>query len=654
MLKKVAKLSLIATALSMSAGQAHAVRSVTVPDVSFTSQGYGVIEVISTDGQKWTQIKKSDLFFPVSIGASISSGYLRGYVVKLGSQTISHELYAPAKPTSMSKSMILKGVTTDYSKVFQDKIIAQCNEMLSSGNGINETHTLTYDAKTWLTVWSGFGDQGGSYQPVVLGRSNSVSLKCLKKKNNVSVTANNNIKFDHGQFKIKDIDLFLTTFSGANTQPNPASTCKKAQVKVRLKTSKAGATKFKLWTKVGGVMSSKVIEAEASLDGNGGFKAEHTEWVSVNKPTYVQAKAEEMVSGFGSSTAWKDITLQCTNPGGGGLATNPNTSNPDNDIPQGKNVDGDFAFIDHGSPKCERTGKALITFRSPKPDNIHYSLDCKFDNHSGVVPTVPHPDGGYAAAALVSFDVDKTYTEACTLRTVAPYGPEDHVNKTHLFQCVTTSGHSASNDVQVDSNPPSNKPDVPAKLVIGTGTQNAPVPPWQCQGGKWHRQKGCVCPPHKKSIYTQVKYHGLLYNGFKCVLSGPGDKTTKPDSSSTDARDLVKADAIKRRLEAAKKKKAAAIAAAAKVRKLKAAKAAAIAKRKRDAAKKASLAIAKKKRNAALKLRAVKAQQAAIKKAASAALARRRANAVAQRKATIRKRVAPSSTMTQQRIMRLR
>ncbi|MDH3581579.1 MAG: hypothetical protein OEM91_13260, partial [Hyphomicrobiales bacterium] len=482
-LKKLVKLSLMAAALSIGAGQAHAVRTVTVPEVSFAANGFGIIEVISTDGQSWSQIKKTDLFFPVSVSASISSGYLRGYRVKLGNQTLAHELYAPDKPTSFQKSMILKGVTTEYSGVYQDKIIAQCNEMLSSGNGINETHTLTYDAKLWLTVWSGFGDQGGSYEPVVTGKSLPISLKCLKKHKYGSHTANNNIKFDQGPFKVTDIDLFLTTFSGANTQPNPASICKKAEVKVRLKTTKAGATKFKLWTKVGGVMSSKVIDAWASHDGNGGFKAEHTEWFSVNKPTYVQAKAEEMVSGFGSSTSWEDIMLQCTNPGGDGLATqNPDPTNSD-DLPQAKNVEGDFAFVDHGSPKCERQGKALLTFRSPKQDNIHYSLDCKDDNHSGVVPTVPHPDGGYAAAALVAFDVKKTYTEACTLRTVAPYGPEDHVSKHHLFQCVTSSGHSASNDVQVPSNPPSGNTSAPHGLVVPTGTSGYPFPPWQCVDG---------------------------------------------------------------------------------------------------------------------------------------------------------------------------
>jgi hypothetical protein len=34
-------------------------------------------------------------------------------------------------------------------------------------------------------------------------------------------------------------------------------------------------------------MTSKVIDVWASHDGNGGFKAEHSEWISVNKTTYV-------------------------------------------------------------------------------------------------------------------------------------------------------------------------------------------------------------------------------------------------------------------------------------------------------------------------------------------------------------------------------
>ncbi len=456
-------------------------------------------------------------------------------------------------------------------------------------------------------------------------------------------------------FKVRDIKLFLTTFSGANTQPNPATTCKKAQVKVRLTASKAGNAKFKLWTKVGGAaMTSKVIDAWASHDGNGGFEAEHTEWVSVSSPTFVQAKAEELVSAFGKSTPWKDITLQCTNPGGGGLATNPNTSNPDNpnsdSLPQAKTLKGDFSFVDHGSPKCTRTGKALLTFQSPKADNVHYSLDCKKGSFSGVTPVAPNPAGGYSGVALVSFDVEKTIDESCTLRTVAPYGPKDHVSRNHLFQCVTPSGHTASNDLQVDSNPPSARPDVaatmvptvPHKVIVGTGTSHNPVPPWQCIGGTVNHN-GCVCPAHKKLIHVKVRDHGILRDGSKCT-----ERDLKPDSGSQSVDGLVKTDseALKRRLEAAKKAaeaKRKRKEAAARARKLKAAQDAAIAQRKRDARIKA----------AALKLRKLKAQQAAAaalaKRKAAAALAKRRA-------ALARKRAAPSSTgnATQMRMIRRR
>lgn len=534
--------------------------------------------------------------------------------------------------------MTLAPVMVSYCNAMADDLRSQGKsntEIFSQDRTVPIAITSAVSAK-YIPIWTGslYQDPGQGFTGYPI-----INLVCKGRPPTPPIHTAGSLKPEPVDFKINDIDLFLTTFSGGNTQPNPASICKKAQVKVRLKTSKAGATKFKLWTKVGGVMTSKVIDAWASHDGNGGFKAEHTEWVSVNKPTNVQAKAEEMVSGFGSSTAWKDITLQCTNPGGGGIATNPNPHD-DNDIPQAKNVDGDFAFIDYGSPKCTRKGKALITFRSPKPDNIHYSLDCKFDNHSGVLPTVPHADGGYAAATLVSFDVDKTYTEACTLRTVAPYGPEDHVNKTHLFQCVTPSGHSASNDVQVDSHPnqPSSNPDIPAKLVNSVPTQN-PTPPWICQGGMWQGHNGCKCPVHKKLIYTQIIDHGIPHNGSKCV-----ERDIKPGTSSpTPPRpvkgltttDKAKSNAIKHRLKAEKKKKALAIAAA---------------NARQFKIKQAAIKLRKLKlQQKAVKARQLKIQQATIKRAAAAVFVKRKA-------VTLKKQTAPvrSNPMTRKRALRRR
>lgn len=214
------------------------------------------------------------------------------------------------------------------------------------------------------------------------------------------------------------------------------------------------SAKFKVWTKVGGTTTSKIIERWASHHGNGGFKAEHTEWIEVDKTTFVQAMAEEMNSGFGMSTGWKDITLQCSNKeGGGGFTVDNDTGNPDNDVPQAKTLTGDFGIADYGAPKCDRVAKALVTFRTPKSDNIHWSLDRKFQNNSGVVATQPHPDGGCMAVKLVEVNVTKMVDESCTLRTVAPYDPKEHVTKQHQFVCATPSGHGATSDLSPETRP---------------------------------------------------------------------------------------------------------------------------------------------------------------------------------------------------------
>ena len=54
---------------------------------------------------------------------------------------------------------------------------------------------------------------------------------------------------------------------------------------------------------------------------------------------------------------------------------------------------GDFSFVDNGGTQCPRQGKALISFVTSKPDNVHYSLDCTNGSFSGVAQTAPGPGG---------------------------------------------------------------------------------------------------------------------------------------------------------------------------------------------------------------------------------------------------------------------
>ena len=270
------------------------------------------------------------------------------------------------------------------------------------------------------------------------------------------------VSFDHGAFKVKDIKLFLTTYSAAVSRPNPGATCKKARVLVRLKASKAGNARFKLWLKVGNKpMASKVVDAWASHDGNGGYVAEHVEWVSVSKTTYMQARAEELVSGFGMSTAWEDLTLHCQSAGGGGLTS----QTPDAPEAPKLKLTGDFAFIDRGAPKCVRQGKALITFRSNRPGNVHYSLDCtNGKSFSGVAQAAPHPQGGYVAVALKKFKIAKSTVYSCALKTSAPGPAKLHKWKSHKYNCVKPAVETGSNDLKPASRPGQSATRVPAKI----------------------------------------------------------------------------------------------------------------------------------------------------------------------------------------------
>ncbi len=624
MLNKRMKTAIVASGVLLGATAASAAE---LKNAHLDLSSTGKIIVITEDGQTYSKLETEDLKFEGSVDIKMKSGKVAGYAIYNGACAALCPDGIGFKPLrigwldkpkkEVQDSVLFNVSANDFRlppspNIQAENIFGECRDRMGVGvkSDVNFKHNMG------VTLGIGFHDSKDSKDHEVDDPIDHndwrfhlvpVEVTCMAlDPHEVADT----LKFEHGEFKVNDIDLFLSTFSGANTQSNPATTCKKGRVLVRVKTSKAGNVKFKLWTKVGGNKSSKVVDAWSSHDGNGGFETEHINWISISEPTQVQAMAEEMVGSIGLSTPWKEIMLQCSDKAGGGLAQDtlptddpfpvepavntaipppttdltPNPGRPE-DPPQGQTLKGDFGIADYGAPKCDRIAKALVSFKSPKADNIHWSLDCKFQNKSGVVATQPHPEGGYMAATLVWLDVTKTVDESCTLRTIAPYAPKDHVTKAHQFICATPSGHSVSNDLQVEPKPNSGISRPPASTVVGT--------------------------------------------------SKPQDK--------------VKADALKRRLEAAKKAadaKRKREAAAAKTRKLKAAQ---------DAAKKA--AIAKRKRDAAIKLRKLKLQQQAIRKAATTVLVKRKAAAaLARRKAVLKKRAAPNSTgnATQMQMIRRR
>lgn len=502
MLKKLMKTA--AVAVSFMAGTTAA-QADSVNSANLMLGSTGGITAIAEDGQTYSKLESTDLNFNGSVHVSMKTGKTTGFGIYnggcgalcangFGYKMLEAKGYWPAV-YDINESVSFSVSADDYPQGLTQnteaaKIFKACQDK-ASGSVVPSDVTFSHLMKVTLSVDfkdnedSGFQAWGGELPHINHNWWEDftvpvqVTCKALDHPQMPGGMAQ-----DMGEFKTTDIDLFLSTFSGATSQPNPATTCKKGRILVRHETTKAGPAKFKLWTKIGGNTTSKVIDAWSSHDGNGGFKAEYIEWVSISEPTQVQAMAEDMVNSIGQSTQWKSIMLQCSGTGGNGKGgggftqdslppddpypTNPavnptlppsatdmtpDPGRPDDPPANIQTLTGDFGIADRGAPKCDRVVNALATFRSPKSDNIHWSLDCKFQSESGVVATQPHPDGGYMAVTLVPLDVTKTVDESCTLRTVAPYGPKDHVTKAHQFVCATPSGHGASSDLQTEPKP---------------------------------------------------------------------------------------------------------------------------------------------------------------------------------------------------------
>jgi hypothetical protein len=207
------------------------------------------------------------------------------------------------------------------------------------------------------------------------------------------------------------------------------------------------------------------------------------------------------------------MTFQCHKPTGvsGSDDLAPDTRPEDPPLVH-PTLTGDFSFVDNGGTKCPRQGKALINFKTSKPDNVHYSLDCTNGHFSGVAQTAPSPQGGFIAPALVLFDVNQTTHANCVLKTVAPGTPKVHTLKGHTFQCVTPTGVGGSDDLAPDTRPDPKDQDKPGLTVVD--------PKINCTGGTV-KDGACVC----ERTHNPVK---AGKNAWRCVQSVVDPKPLKP------------------------------------------------------------------------------------------------------------------------------
>ncbi len=298
--------------------------------VSITPNGFSTtpIIVISEDGQKWTKVKTTPLHLGITIGIGKTDELVLGYKIRQGwlSQSSQKpwqlvENFNNAR-ARVDKDVTLYGGTQHFTPEERTKFIKACNAKLLNGATINQTQKFFSTAKVQM-----FGSFTSSL-PAHQANAGGTAGKYGNGVANVQVICKgvmggpDNVAAKQPKvLKVKTLELFRSTYKNAVTKPNPATSCKKLRILVRLKTNKAGPVQFKLWTKVGDQpMRSQTIDAWSKFSGPGEYKAEYTKWISISKTSFVQAKAEEMINPIGLSTAWKSITLKCTS---GGFATKP-------------------------------------------------------------------------------------------------------------------------------------------------------------------------------------------------------------------------------------------------------------------------------------------------------------------------------------------
>lgn len=267
---------------------------------------------------------------------------------------------------------------------------------------------------------------------------------------------------EEGDFKTTGIDLFLKTFPNDTHQPTPGLDCPVVHVTTQVTTNQAGPAGADRIAQIGdGAPETANLLIGTSFNPEDvSYSGKQTQKYYLGPNTHARFYARIQSGGVVTSTPWKEITVQCKGPGSG------LTVDHDQPVLPGLKLTGDFSYVDVGSPECSRTGKALISFKSNRPDNIHYSLDCTNGQHlSGYVKPEQVPQGGFVAAAMQTFQIDKTTVYSCALKTVQPGPVKLHQWKGHTFQCVHRAVETGPNDVQVDPKPTDDAPRTPAADV---------------------------------------------------------------------------------------------------------------------------------------------------------------------------------------------
>jgi hypothetical protein len=213
-----------------------------------------------------------------------------------------------------------------------------------------------------------------------------------------------NLTADKGDFKVQSIDLFLTTFQGQETNPNPGTSCKKLKVTVRIETNKFGIVNYKLWRQPGEAVE-KMHSVTMKKDGQfkGRFVVEDTFIDTFDKTTYIQYMAEVTNRTFGPSTQWKPITIQCN-----GAFTTGQPQGGGDIVPSFQVTSTDLKIISLAGKGCPTKAFVTATFTTNKPGTFKYFIGTSLDKSKSGQLEAKKVGNVYRAQETLTVDVTKS------------------------------------------------------------------------------------------------------------------------------------------------------------------------------------------------------------------------------------------------------
>ena len=246
-----------------------------------------------------------------------------------------------------------------------------CQEIRGNGGKPNKDHVIQRGAQIRANVFAQtiapwFTEESKSTQLYL-----AYDVVCLANPNwREPIGTAGSVTTDKGDFKVQSVDLFLTTYLGQETTSNPATSCKKLKVMVRIETNQSGVVPFKLWRQPGEpVGKSKMTTFRKDGKFKGRFILEEEFIYTFDKTTYAQYMVEVPYGPIGMSTPWKDITIHC----GGGLTTGQPQGGGDL-IPTLKVTKADIKIINIGGVGCPTKAFVTATFTTNKPGKFKYFI----------------------------------------------------------------------------------------------------------------------------------------------------------------------------------------------------------------------------------------------------------------------------------------